>query len=321
MANQASPPSFATDSAWSVDHFPVDSLAANARHHQHHIASAAQQHISLAQLSSSDEGARFPPETANQPFNRDLYHGQFHDNHESQRSIQPSPPQNENNIFTGSQETNNASLPNTWELIEESLPFSDCQDRYSIAFSSPGTGLELCEPTPATFPTSLNESPSSHHMGSFSLEARMERILNVVEEMNFENMDAMMTAYYTSKFKKDTLANWAQSTSRSRRIHKFLAELEQSTQDWSEAEVHGYREAMVRCAERHYVNEFQRHQQTTYRPSNNSDSPGRQRLLTEVPRQLCLDDLKKRLLRSEGQLLREQVLLSQDLPTKACRIG
>lgn len=321
MANQASPPSFTTDSAWSVDQFPVDSLAAHGRHHQHHIASAAAQNISLAQLSSSDESAHFPSETANQPVNRDLYHSQFHDSHESQHSIQPNPPQNENNIFTGSQEMNNASFPNTWELIDESRLFSDCQDRYSIAFSSPGTGLELCEPTPPTFPISVNESPSSRHSGSFSLEARMERILNVVEKMIFENMDAMMAAYYTSKFKRDTLANWAQSTSRSRRIHKFLAELEESTQDWSESEVHGYREAMVRCAERHYVNEFQKHQQTTYTPSNNSDSPGRQRLLTEVPRQLCLDDSKKRLLRSEGQLLREQVLPTRDLRTKVCRIG
>jgi hypothetical protein len=317
-ADQASPQSFAASSACSVDYFVDDSLAANACPHQRHIASAAQQHISLAQLSCSNERARLPSETANQPGNRLHYHDQFHDNHERQCSMQPMcPPQNENNIFTGSQETNNASLPNTWELNEESRPFSDCQDWDSIAFSSAGTCLELCEPLPATYPAPSNESLSSHHMGSFSLEARMERILDVVEEMRFENMDAMMSAYYTSKFKKDTLANWAQSTSRSRRIRKFLTELEQSAQDWSEGEVQGYREATVRSAERHYVNEFLKHQQATYRPRNNSESAGQQRSLTEFPRQICLDDSTKRLLKQEGHFLREQVLLSQDSPTKA----
>lgn len=77
----------------------------------------------------------------------------------------------------------------------------------------------------------------------------MERIMDVVKEMDFDNMDAMISAYYTSKFKKNTLANWAQSTSRSRRIRKFLTELERSTQDWSESEVQGYREATVLSAE------------------------------------------------------------------------
>ncbi|KFY93956.1 hypothetical protein V500_03467 [Pseudogymnoascus sp. VKM F-4518 (FW-2643)] len=307
IADEAIPQSFAAGSACSVDYYAVDPLAASGPHHQHHIASAAQQDISLAQLSCCNGSARLPSESVKQPDNCHT-HGQSRDNHEHQPLMQPMcPPQNENSIFSVCQETNNVSLPNTWELNTESWSFSDCQDWDSIDFSSAGPSRELCESLSATSPSHANESLSSHRIGYLSLEARMERIMGVVKEMNFDNMDAMISAYYTSKFKEDTLANWAQSTSRSRRIRKFLTELEQSAQDWSESEVQGYREATVLSAERHYVNEFLNHQQATYRPRNNTEKADPQRSLTEIPHQVCLDDATKRSMKEGGTFLREQI--------------
>ena len=83
-----------------------------------------------------------------------------------------------------------------------SWPFSDCPDWASIDFSSARPSRELCESLSATSTGPANESLSSHRMGSSSLEARMERIMDVVKEMDFDNMDAMISAYYRPNSRK-----------------------------------------------------------------------------------------------------------------------
>lgn len=61
-------------------------------------------------------------------------------------------------------------------------------------------------------------------------------------------------------------------------------------------------------AERHYVNEFLKHQQASYRPRHNAEKEGLQSLLTEISHQVCLDDATKRSMKQGGNFLREQVL-------------
>ena len=88
------------------------------------------------------------------------------------------------------------------------------------------------------------------------LEARFENVFKAVEEAGFESIDDMSTQYYTANFKEDTVSHWAQSRSRSRSLHAFLASLHASTNNWSDREVQGYRQQITGAAESLYVSEL-----------------------------------------------------------------
>lgn len=88
------------------------------------------------------------------------------------------------------------------------------------------------------------------------LEARFERIIKTVEEAGFESIDDMSAQYYTATFKEDTVSHSAQSRSRSRSLHAFLATLHASTSSWSDREVQGYRQQITEAAESFYVGEL-----------------------------------------------------------------
>ncbi|CAK4033795.1 Hypothetical predicted protein [Lecanosticta acicola] len=89
-----------------------------------------------------------------------------------------------------------------------------------------------------------------------TLEAKFEHILYAVEEAGFESFDDLLTQYYTARFKDDTVAYWAQSRSRNRFLHTFLAALHEDTGSWSDREAQGYRQHIACTAERLYVSEF-----------------------------------------------------------------
>ena len=88
------------------------------------------------------------------------------------------------------------------------------------------------------------------------LEARFETVIKAVEEAGFEGIDDLSTQYYTANFKEDTVSHWAQSRSRSRSLHAFLASLHASTNNWSDREVQGYRQQITEAAESLYVGEL-----------------------------------------------------------------
>lgn len=88
------------------------------------------------------------------------------------------------------------------------------------------------------------------------LETRFESIIKAVEEAGFESIDDMSTQYYTATFKEDTVSHWAQSRSRSRSLHAFLATLHASTNNWSDREVQGYQRQIAEAAESVYVTEL-----------------------------------------------------------------
>ena len=88
------------------------------------------------------------------------------------------------------------------------------------------------------------------------LEARFETVIKAVEEAGFESIDDLSTQYYTASFKEDTVSHWAQSRSRSRSLHTFLASLHASTNNWSDREVQGYRQQITEAAESLYVSEL-----------------------------------------------------------------
>jgi hypothetical protein len=88
------------------------------------------------------------------------------------------------------------------------------------------------------------------------LDSRFERVIRAVEDAGFESIDQMSALYYTAIFKEDTVSHWAQSRSRSRSLHAFLALLHESTTKWSPREVQGYRQHITGAAEKLYIDEF-----------------------------------------------------------------
>ena len=88
------------------------------------------------------------------------------------------------------------------------------------------------------------------------LETRFENLIKAVQEAGFESIDDMSAQYYTATFKEDTVSYWAQSRSRSRFLHAFLASLHASTNKWSDREIQGYRQQILEAAESFHVNEL-----------------------------------------------------------------
>jgi hypothetical protein len=95
-----------------------------------------------------------------------------------------------------------------------------------------------------------------HQVDQQNLEARFEHIIKAVGEAGFQSIDDMSTQYYTAVFKEDTALYWAQSRSRSRFLHVFLASLHASTNNWSDREVRGYRQRITEAAESFYAHEL-----------------------------------------------------------------
>ena len=88
------------------------------------------------------------------------------------------------------------------------------------------------------------------------LETRFENLIRAVQEAGFESIDDMSAQYYTATFREDTVSYWAQSRSRSRFLHAFLASLHASTNNWSDREIQGYRQQILEAAESFHVDEL-----------------------------------------------------------------
>ena len=164
------------------------------------------------------------------------------------------------------------------------------------------TGLTTTVPNAR--PVDLGE-PTLSRDHARTREQRMERVLDVVEEVGFENMDVAVTEYYTAIFKNDTLPHWAQSTSRRRRLHKFLSELHESAEGWGEGDLQRYNEERMRFAEDRYIHELRRLERSGT-PGNNI-ALDRRALLAGDIRYLFSDDSVSRLVKRDRQSLRERV--------------
>ena len=103
--------------------------------------------------------------------------------------------------------------------------------------------------------SALPETPDSLPDAE-DLEARFEKLIKAVQEAGFESIDDMSAQYYTATFKEDTVSYWAQSRSRSRFLHAFLASLHASTNNWSDREIQGYRQQIMKAAESFHISEL-----------------------------------------------------------------
>lgn len=179
---------------------------------------------------------------------------------------------------------------------------------------------ELREPIPVIASHEPEESPST----SLSLEARFERILELVEEAGFDTLDGMAAAYYTAKFQPDSRAYYAQFQSRTRYLRPFLQALSINSTDWPRREAAGYKDGIARSAVGVYVEELaglrqrQQQQQTKEAGSpastGSSDSPdmaslGSRRAATfaEKFRQFFMAVDASQGVKGDSQVFREQV--------------
>lgn len=133
---------------------------------------------------------------------------------------------------------------------------------------------EIHEPVPVI----ASHEPDDPPLTSFSLEARFERILELVEEAGFDTLDGMAAAYYTAKFQPDSRAYYAQSQSRTRYLRPFLQALNVNSTDWPRREAAGYKDGIARSAVGVYVEELaglrQRQQQQQTREAGSPASTG-----------------------------------------------
>ena len=103
----------------------------------------------------------------------------------------------------------------------------------------------------SAFPETPDTIPNTEN-----LETRFENLIKAVHEAGFESIDDMSAQYYTATFEEDTVSYWAQSRSRSRFLHAFLASLHASIDNWSDREIQGYRQQILEAAESFHVSEL-----------------------------------------------------------------
>lgn len=189
----------------------------------------------------------------------------------------PAPPfQRESSIGTNQYYLgNNAPFANNLPLnsstsMEQSLVSDTMLDEHmrhgssSIPLPSHNRGTSLSE-------TAAFTDPPVDHATLSTTESRIERVLEVVSELQFENIDTLISTYYLSTFEDGSLAKFAQTAS--------LA-----------------RGSVARLAEAHYARELKR-----YPRMQQNDS------ITEFTRQLCSHHLAIKQLKRAKLYLREQV--------------
>ena len=181
-------------------------------------------------------------------------------------------------------------------------------------FSSIETNAVVARTTSIATPSNRKNSFSVTDSSSSSsdLESRFERILDIVEEAGFDSIDSMAAEYYAATFKEDTMAHWAQSSSKSRYLQRLLSALHSATKNWSTEEARGYHEQIVRSAEGIYVEEIRGLKQNNMTnshvpvPSARSDKTDRVRIGEQLA-QLFQDAESSRLLKQDKKLLQQRV--------------
>ncbi|KAK1981461.1 hypothetical protein LZ30DRAFT_781994 [Colletotrichum cereale] len=81
------------------------------------------------------------------------------------------------------------------------------------------------------------------------LEARLERVLHIVEENGFDSIDSMASTYYTSELLDDSFLRPIQATSRTRRLRSLISDLQASHKSWNGRERRAFAGEVVRSAE------------------------------------------------------------------------
>ena len=90
------------------------------------------------------------------------------------------------------------------------------------------------------------------------VDRNMRYVLDAVSQAGFESFDAAVTHYYTEPIECDPAVNALQKLSRNRHLPCVLRALRSSTKAWPLWEVNGYKDEIIRSAERILGDELDR---------------------------------------------------------------
>ncbi|RGP69726.1 basic-leucine zipper transcription factor [Fusarium sporotrichioides] len=96
----------------------------------------------------------------------------------------------------------------------------------------------------------------SQDLRDMAPEDRMSRILKVIQDAGYKDMDSFMTEYYVGDFDASSHVSAVQRQSRSRRLRGFLEQLRVGAESWSDYEAHDYQDEISKSAEAIYAKEL-----------------------------------------------------------------
>lgn len=91
---------------------------------------------------------------------------------------------------------------------------------------------------------------------SCSLEDRLSNIVLNISALGFDSFEAMIVAYYTTKFRDDSEMSFRQRLSRKRYLRSLIATIHQSSKWWQHDESTEWEDEITRMAESIYTSEL-----------------------------------------------------------------
>ncbi|UZP35186.1 hypothetical protein NXS19_003002 [Fusarium pseudograminearum] len=110
--------------------------------------------------------------------------------------------------------------------------------------------------TEGSLPTRQQDNLCSQDLRDMVPEERMSRILKVIQDAGYKDMDSFMTEYYVRDFDASSHVSAVQRQSRSRRLRGFLEQLRVGAESWSDYEAHDYQHEISKSAEAIYAKEL-----------------------------------------------------------------
>ncbi|KAI0192133.1 hypothetical protein F4808DRAFT_379158 [Astrocystis sublimbata] len=111
--------------------------------------------------------------------------------------------------------------------------------------SNPSLNKHVSSSPPASDVRSNTERLSTNA----TLDERLEYVLDSVERAGFENLDALISKYYTAELRNSPAISNTRRLSRKRHLPRILADLRESAPTWTDWEAQGYKDEILRSAE------------------------------------------------------------------------
>ncbi|KAI0472516.1 hypothetical protein F4859DRAFT_522417 [Xylaria cf. heliscus] len=153
----------------------------------------------------------------------------------------------------------NSSRPEDGSLIDMTM-WPDCTSEADEYSSPPDTDMNnvhqvASKPNPALAqyispsPSTFDGQGAEKLPANATLDERLEYVMDSVERAGFENLDMLLSRYYTAELRNSPAVANARRLSRKRHLPRILADLRESAANWTDWEAQGYRDEILRSAE------------------------------------------------------------------------
>lgn len=123
--------------------------------------------------------------------------------------------------------------------------------------SNPLSSLSLVPgSTEGSLPTRQHDNLCNQDLRDMVPEEKMSRVLKVIQDAGYKDMDSFITEYYVRDFDASSHVSAVQRQSRSRRLRGFLEQLRVGAESWSDYEAHDYQHEISKSAEAIYAKEL-----------------------------------------------------------------